>query len=405
MEFKTGFFTKYIYKIQEGTIHKSRYTLFGLIHKKSEDEYIDLSQVEYIYNIQLLKKMFFNKKAVELVSSQKTLYIPNRKEYIANELVDAILKNGAINTKHKYMFVPSTKSMRKLTKGYTILCDEFDDIVRKVYNSKEVAVDRVNAKKIIYLDKIKEKGFEGIAFGYVAGGGFANSIEIFGLKKAENETLYNIILLNNNKLNQSNIKIYKSNFPIFSPTRWFKQREVLMLFDWGIMHKQYNVVLNDVKYLNRTSVVEYDKVKSYLHGGLLNKKIEILGATSILTKEYFSVFAKKAIWNEFKRRKIENNKGEVYRASLFHRKGQGSIILTADNLMYKLKKETKVLKYPNIYSVDFSKPHWYSFYGDISIKGRRIDARSGEGGDVDIEITHMSARKGKRLVAKINSRQ
>ena len=67
MEFKTGFFTKYIYKIQEGTIHKSRYTLIGLIHKKSEDEYIDLSQVEYIYNIQLLKKMFFNKKAVELV--------------------------------------------------------------------------------------------------------------------------------------------------------------------------------------------------------------------------------------------------------------------------------------------------------------------------------------------------
>lgn len=405
MIIKKGFFTKVIYQISDGIIQRSEYAFFGLKHKKNEDYSLNLNEVEYIYNINLLKGLFPQRKSVELVSQQDSIYIPNLKPAVADELVKMVMEMGAIQTEHKYLYTPSKKSMRKITHGYTILCDQFDSMVRKVYNSKEVSEDRVNINSIVYFDDVVKKRIKGIAFGRIAGGGSANTIEIYGLTKSENEIIRNMIQENNPKLTPTDVAIYKSFFPLFSPSRWFKHREQIMLTDWGLLHKQYGVTIEGRKFASRTSAIEYNSIKSYLHRGFLFKHLEILGNTTILTKERYSVFAKNSIWRKFKQLGIRNQSGDVYRASLFHRKNQGRIITSDDNIYYKHKQHTFVLKYSNIYSYEFKKPHWYSLFGDVTIRGRRIDARAGEGGDVQMEITHMWFKKGKRLMSEISYRK
>lgn len=402
MIIKTGFFTKVVYKIQDGIIHRSTHPFWGMFHTKSEDQSLNLSEVEYIYNVQLLKSA---NKSVEFVSKQNSLCISNIKPNIADSLLNTALNMGAKNTEHKYLFVPSSKSMRKITNGYTILCDEFGYIVRKVYNKKFALNDRVEPEQVVYFDNIKEKRINGIAFGKIAGGGSANTIEICGLKDDENKKIYNLILENNTKLHPSSSNIFKSYFPLFSPMRWFKQRETITITDWGLIHKQYGVTINGRKYSSRTSVIEYRSIKSYMHNGLLFKKFDICGETSITTKESYSRDAKNAIWSEFKRHNIVNDIEDIYKASLFHRRGQGKIIVTPDNIMFKKKKEINILKYENIYSCDFRKKHWYSLFGDIYIKGRRIDARAGEGGDVTMTISHMWSGRGKDLIREIEHRK
>jgi hypothetical protein len=278
-----------------------------------------------------------------------------------------------------------------------MLCDEYGKMIRKVYKKKENENDHLDLNNVSYFDELTVQGVKGIAFGKLSGGGSANTIEIFGLKKDENKKIYDMVAASSPKLQQTDVKRYTSIFPLFTPSRWFKGREVLSIAPWGLLHKQYGVVVNGRKYSSRTSVVEFDTIKSYTHDGFLFKYLEVLGETSITTQEKFSISAKNAIWSEFKLRNIINKVGVKYKARLFHRKGQGYIMAADDTLSFKLGKSTDILSYNNVYSCEFKKPHWYSFYGTITIKGRRMDARAGEGGDIVMSVSDMWCWKAKKL--------
>ena len=250
------------------------------------------------------------------------------------------------------------------------------------------------------FDEVKNKGVTGIAFGSIAGGGNANTIEVFGLTKEANQKIYNMILECNPRLEDSDVRIFKSSMPL-NPFKWFKEREKIILTDWGFIHKQHKVVIDGKKFLSRTSVIPFESIKTYIHEGRFNKRIEILGNTTLSTQESFSRSAQKEIWRKLKEKGVSNEQGIVIRPTLFNRCKQGNIVLTSSAAIWRYKKETKLLHYENIYSHDFVKKHWYSFSGDVIIRGRRIDARAGEGGDVIMELKQVGRRKGKLLVKTI----
>ena len=407
---KTGFFTKTKYYFENGSIKKSVYSLFGLWHRKDRDEEFSISEIGYIEQVHLLSSlvglMFGRTHAVELVSEHDNFYIPRIKEKDAQNLVNEALSLGAKHMSHEYLFEPSSRrAMSKSENGIARLMDHYGKMVKKVYKADAVQEDVIALDSVIYFDEIKVNGVDGIAFGNVAGGGASRTIEFFGLKKEENQEIYKMLVANNPKLADTGVQMYKSIFPLFTPNRWFKGRETIILTDWGLLHTQRNVVIDKKKFKTRTSVLNFDTIKSYTHTGFFVKKMTILGATTISTEENYSLKARRNIWKKFVEAGINNKKGKTYKASLFHRRGQGKITLTDEHIMWKHKKEIHVLAYNNVYYCEFSTPHWYSFYGDIHISSRRIDARSGEGGDVVMEITHICKCKGKRLVREIEARK
>jgi uncharacterized protein (UPF0262 family) len=396
MIIKSGFFTKKVVTVEDGKIKRDVFGFFGLFKKKDESESVDLADVGYLYKVQLLT-LFCKKFAVELVTKDGSFYVPKISAAVADELYELVQKGGAKVGTHEYTYIPTKRSMKKITQGYTMLCDEYGKMIRKVYKKEANENDPLDLHNVSYFDEIVEQGIKGIAFGKLAGGGNANTIEIYGLKKEENKQIYDMVAANSPKLQQTDVKRYPSIFPLFSPSRWFKGREVLSVAPWGILHKQYGVVVNGRKYSSRTSVVEFDTIKSYTHEGFIFKYLEVLGATSVSTQEKFSITAKNAIWEEFKKRNIVNKAGVKYKAKLFHRKGQGYIMAADDTVSFKFGKSTDILPYKNVYSCEFKKPHWYSFSGTITIRGRRMDARAGEGGDITMSVSDMWFWKAKKL--------
>ena len=336
--------------------------------------------------------------------SQNSLYIPFLSEAEAADLSKTFSGMSSLNLiERKMKYEPSDKSMYKVSKGYTLVMDEFDYIVKKTYRLSECETQRVSLDGIMYIDDIKEKGIKGLAFGKLAGGGEANSLEIFGLDKDDSKALSDMVLERNAHLNPSDSKQYKSLLPISMPKRWIRKRERLFLTDIGLVHKQYHVNIGGKYYQVRTSIVLYDKIKSFDHDGVVAKRLTILGNTSITTVESFPIWVKWQIWAKFKELGIKNNLGKKYRASLRHRKNNTTLSVNMDNVVAKKDKTTEVLNYENITSCTWEKKHFFSLFGDLTVSGRRVDARSGEGGYVNMEVTHMIWFKGKRAKRHIES--
>ena len=214
--------------------------------------------------------------------------------------------------------------------------------------------------------------------------------------------MYDTIVEANPKLKNVDVKVFKAAWP-GSIWSWAKQRETIMLTDWGLIHKQYGVVVNGRKFSSRTSVIPFDSIKSYFYEGRFLKKMQILGSTSMSTDGKFLSEVQKTIWNKFRELGLSNDQGTVFKASLFQRRNQGKILLTSSSVIWILKNEIKVLPFDCIYSYEFVKPKWYSFYGDVAIKGRRVDARSGEGGDIVMEISHIQTSHGKKMMKAIDA--
>lgn len=424
---KTGIYKKVKYEIKGNELRKSIHPFFGLFHNRKEDESIDLTEVCYIYSFPL----GLIRHGIEFVTESGSMYVPGITKQQATDLVSAAKYAGAKEGEHQYMFVPSSKAQRKIYHGYSMVCDQFGKMVHKEFTKTDNNENFIRMESIKYFDDVVNKGVKGIAFGGIAGGGTANTIEIFGLKKEDNAAIYQMIAAVNPKLTDTNVKIYTSLFPLWQPKRWFKKRESLIVADWGIVHKQYNIVINKKKCKSRTSVVEFDSIKSYTCQGFLFKNIEILGSTSIITQECFSASAKNAIWATLKRNNVINNSGTLYRANVLYRLGilsknkskdkdgkenkkdksqikmelKCKVYASDSGLTWKYKKESRVLTYDQIYEYDFEKKHWYSLVGYIKIRGRRNDARAGEGGDVDMSISCISSGKGRRLISEISSRK
>ena len=401
LRIQKGFFHKTRYDFADGLLKRTEHIFWGLFHQKKKDYTLNLSEIKYIENVALITKFIFIKKyAVELISSDDSTYIYDLSKDEAERIVSTAIEMGAVQGEHMIKYVPTLKSMKSIYKGSVILCDLFDKIVLKVYKAKECVEDSLNMHSVLYFDEVKNKGVTGIAFGSIAGGGNANTIEVFGLTKEANQKIYNMILECNPRLEDSDVRIFKSSMPL-NPFKWFKEREKIILTDWGFIHKQHKVVIDGKKFLSRTSVIPFESIKTYIHEGRFNKRIEILGNTTLSTQESFSRSAQKEIWRKLKEKGVSNEQGIVIRPTLFNRCKQGNIVLTSSAAIWRYKKETKLLHYENIYSHDFVKKHWYSFSGDVIIRGRRIDARAGEGGDVIMELKQVGRRKGKLLVKTI----
>lgn len=418
MIIKKGFFQKRKYTLKDGVLTKSTHSLFGLLHRKKDDEAINVSSVKYIYSFPMYLNLFSVKQGVELVTEDNSMYIPCLTEQEAQEIVLEVKNLGAEEGEHQYMFIPSDKALRKIYRGYSMVCDQFGQMVHKGYAKKESSENAVRLDSIKYFDEVGYKGISGITFGGIAGGGSANTIEVFGLAKQDNDTIYKMVTEINPKLVETDVTIFNSLFPLFKPKRWFSKRESLLVADWGIVHKQYNIVVNGKKSKSRTSVVEYDSIKSYDSQGFLSKNIQILGNTSIISQERFGISAKQYLWRIFAEKKIVNDLGKTFRAGLLYRWGilgskkdgdasslKGKIQASSELVAWRYKGETKVLPYDRIYAYEFKKRHWYSFVGDVVIRGRRVDARAGEGGDICMEIHCIRPRKGKKLVAMIKEKK
>ena len=417
MIIKKGFFTKRRYVLEGNILKKSVHPFFGLFHRKKEDESIDLTEVKYIYSFPLHIFSFRKEHGVEFVSEINTMYIPCLSEQEVGELVAAAKSVGATEGKHEYNFIPSSKALRKIYRGYSIVCDQFGQMIHKEYTKKNSSENPVRLNSIKYFDNVVNKGVAGIAFGGIAGGGIANTIEIFGLNKEDNKSIYKMITDINPKLVETDVTIFTSFFPLFKPKRWFSKRESLIVADWGVIHKQYNIdnsVIGSKRNNSRTSVVEYDSIKSYDSQGWLFKNIQILGVTSINSQERFWIGAKMHLWRIFKEKNVVNDLGTTYRAwflyrwGIFGKKGENDpatlkckIKASNDFVSWKYKSETRILAYDRIYKYEFKKEHWYSLVGNVTITGRRLDARAGEGGDVKMELHCIRNCKGKNLIAHI----
>ena len=318
----------------------------------------------------------------------------------ADRLVNLLLENGAKQGEREYNY--AAKSSGLFSKECVTLCEEYGRMTKKTFTQEEYRVESVDLSKVIFVDKVKIKGKQGLIFGSVAGGGSANTIEIFGFSKELNDKVYKMIIDQNPQLEAKLIKSFESNFPLFNPSRWFKSRESISIADIGLIHKQYGVKIEGKKYSVRTSIVPFHTIKSYWAEGFISKRIDILGSTSIKSAENYGPQDTKEIWNELKRRNIINEYGERFRARLFSRRGQGVFYVNKDGVTFKKKKELLMLPFYSIYSATFEKP-WYKLFGTATVKGRRVDARAGEGGDIEMVVEKMWRKSGKRLMAMIES--
>ena len=115
MKIQKGFLKKEVLEIKDGYLCKYSKRLFS--RKKENEELIEIRDIEYIERIPLIKKIFnipFLKKTkhvVEFISESSSLYVPNLKRIEIDNLISAILNIGGKQTEHKYMFIPSSKTM------------------------------------------------------------------------------------------------------------------------------------------------------------------------------------------------------------------------------------------------------------------------------------------------------
>ena len=335
--------------------------------------------------------------------SKGSVYVPYLSAKEASELVADIKSLSAVNLLQRELVLPmSEKSMYKLTKGYTVVMDEFDYVVKKVYGLGRCMTQRASLENISYVDEIRGNNFPGLSFGRMSTAGEASSFEIYGLDKKASQALTDLVVAKNAHLNMGQCLQYRSAFPLLNPARWFKKREVLCVTDHGIVHKQHSVVINGHAYQSRTSVLTYDKVKSYEDDGFIFRKISIYGDTNIETVESFGFWVKTAIWDQFRYMGIKNGLGTIFRASLRHRKDNFVVSVAEDNLIVRRGKSKDLLAYQNIYQCEFQKPEWYSLFGDLKIAGRVVDTRTGDCSDVQFTVTHMLCCKGRRARNLIN---
>ncbi|MBR6655068.1 MAG: hypothetical protein IKL20_00490 [Alistipes sp.] len=386
--------------VDNGAIIKPAYKWWGLFRDKENDVSIAINDIDYIDKVEL-SSLFGAKWGVAVIAGQhKNIYQPKLSAANADRLVNLLLENGATQGEREYNY--AAKSSGLFSKECVTLCEEYGRMTKKTFTQEEYRAESVDLSKVIFVDKVKSKGKQGLIFGSVAGGGSANTIEIFGFSKELNDKVYKMIIDQNPQLEAKPIKSFESNFPLFNPSRWFKSRESISIADIGLIHKQYGVKIEGKKYSVRTSIVPFHTIKSYWAEGFISKRIDILGSTSIKSAENYGPWDTKEIWNELKRRNIINEYGERFRARLFSRRGQGVFYVNKDGVTFKKKKELLMLPFYSIYSATFEKP-WYKLFGTATVKGRRVDARAGEGGDIEMVVEKMWRKSGKRLMAMIES--
>jgi hypothetical protein len=244
----------------------------------------------------------------------------------------------------------------------------------------------LNSEKIIVFDT--EIGLLGhqLTSGYKAGGADDKTIKIIGLSKNNINQIKEYIQQNGAQILQNDGKTLKTSFPIFKPSRWLSSRERIIIGDKGIGH------IKKGWFKTRQSFLPFESIKMYCYNGVINKDILLLGDTTISLVEKLSNTNNDKLKKILNEKGVTSTKGRKYLPALlsFKRGLSPDVLITTEKgVLFKSKKliggqSNIFLGYDEINK--FKKHGWYKLFAPISIEGRRVDARQGEGGNVNIVI-------------------
>jgi hypothetical protein len=244
----------------------------------------------------------------------------------------------------------------------------------------------LNSDKIIVFDT--EIGILGhkLTTGYKAGGADDNKINVIGLSKNDINQIKVYIQQNGAQIIQNDGEAMKTLFPFFTPSRWLSFRERIIIGDNGIGH------INKGWFKTRQSFLPFESINMYCYNGVLNKDILLLGDTTISLVEKLSNNNNEKIKKILLEKGVTSTKGRKYLPALlsFKRGLSPDVLITTDKgVLFKSKKliggqSNIFLGYDEINK--FKKNGWYKLFAPVSIEGRRVDARQGEGGNVNIII-------------------
>lgn len=258
----------------------------------------------------------------------------------------------------------------------------------------------LNINKIIYFDKNRSITGIKISAGYKAGGGDDNNINFILNKNSEIEFIEQHILEHGGKLGGSGIEgeKIKTTFPLTNPKRWLSYREIIVIGNEGIGHTKKSW------FKTRNSFVPYKSIKLFAFNGLLSKKINILGDTSIFSTEGMSNSNFKKIKEKLAQFNLSSEKGRFYKPAILSGKRGFNLsyyLLSEDGLYCKQKKligdkDIQFLPYENITSYD--REGWFKLFSPVYIEGTRTDARKGEGGNIKMTVEGISFHRWKYLL-------
>jgi hypothetical protein len=280
--------------------------------------------------------------------------------------------NEVVYTKKKFWFFDHTFSL-----GWPL---------KWLANILKGEIKKLNASKVIYFDTSKSLSDIKVSFGYKAGGGDDSNLDL-ALTSTNIEVLKKFIIDNGGNLGASLGGVsFKTNFPWLNPKRWLSYREVLTITENGIGHTRKSW------FKSRNSFLPYESINMYCYSGMSNKDILLLGDTTINLVEKLSNSNNEKIQKTLLEKGITATNGKKYLPAIlsFKRGLSPDVIITTENgVLYKSKKlmggQTQIfLKYEEI--IKFKKHGWYKLFAPISIEGHRVDARKGEGSDVEILI-------------------
>jgi hypothetical protein len=175
-------------------------------------------------------------------------------------------------------------------------------------------------------------------------------------------------------------------------------REVIVIGDDGIGHTRKSW------FKTRNSFVPYESIKLFAFNGLLSKKVNILGDTSIFSLEGMSNSNFKKIKEKLTKFNLSSEKGRFYKpAILSGKRGFNSsyYLLSEDGIFCKQKKligdsDIQFLPYKNV--TEYTREGWIKLFSPVTIKGTRTDARKGEGENIVMHVEGISFHRWKYLL-------
>jgi len=244
----------------------------------------------------------------------------------------------------------------------------------------------LNAEKIIVFDT--EIGLLGrkLTTAYKAGGADNKTIVVKGLTSKDIESIKEFVQSHGAQIAKTDGDLIKTKFPLFNPKRWFSFRERLFINEEGIGH------IRRGWFKKRQTFLPYNSIKVYVYNGLLAKELMILGDASINLVEKISNSDNDKIKNALTEKGVIPTVGKKYLpAILSFKRGllPDVLVATDKGILFKSKKligenRTEFIAYNQI--TEFKKIGWYKLFAPIVIKGRRVDARDGEGGGINIVL-------------------
>lgn len=247
-------------------------------------------------------------------------------------------------------------------------------------------IKKINASKVIYFDTSKAVSGTKVSFGYKAGGGDDSNLDLT-LTSNNVEVLKNFIIDNGGNVGATLGGItFKTNFPWSNPKRWLSFREVLTVSENGIGHTRKSW------FKTRQSFLPFESINTYCYNGVINKDILLLGDTTVSLVEKLSNSNNEEIKKTLQEKGITATVGRKYLpAILSFKRGLSPDILitTQKGILFRSKKliggqSNIFLRYDEISK--YKKHGWYKLFAPISIEGSRVDARKGEGEDINILI-------------------